>query len=276
MKKTAFKMLALLLAMSFPLTGCGRKSSSSGSKVTTVVFGIRQDLTPNSYIDSNGKPTGENVEVMEAVDKLLPQYQFQYDAVDSDSNLVGVESGKYAGSLGNYFKTSEREEKYLFPQANISAGTLGFIVLKKYSGLKSYSDVASKGLTVVPKPASDAVYATILQYNKSNPNNKVKCDTVADKIAVGTACQMVLDGRYDVAVFLKDNYTSVKSTVDPKDQLVFVPFDQIKTWVIFGKNQTELANAYDGAMKKLEANGTLSKISEKYYKENVFSSKAAS
>ena len=80
-------------------------------EVTKAVFGIKQDLIPNSYVDENGKPAGQNIEVYEKIDELLPQYEFEYDAVDADSILLGIDSGKYAGGLGNYFWNESRAEK---------------------------------------------------------------------------------------------------------------------------------------------------------------------
>lgn len=245
-------------------------AASGTGEVTKVVFGIKQDLIPNSYVDENGKPAGQNIEVYEKIDELLPQYEFEYDAVDADSILLGIDSGKYAGGLGNYFWNESRAEKYLFPEKNISAGVLGFITTKDHEDLTSYDDVAAQELTVAPKVSSDAVYATIQEYNNEHPDKTVKCDTVGEKLAVGEAMKQVMEGRYDLCVFLKNNYDSVKDEVDPNGDLIFIPFTSIKTWVIFGQGQEELIKAIDGAMQTLEENGTLEEISMKYYGENVY------
>ena len=82
--------------------------------------------------------------------------------------------------------------------------------------------------------------------------------------------KQVMEGRYDLCVFLKSNYDSVKDEVDPDGDLIFIPFTSIKTWVIFGQGQEELIKAIDGAMQTLEENGTLEEISMKYYGENVY------
>lgn len=292
MKKNFGKAIAMLLlgCMVYSLSACSSKeNSSTGSssadaetsaastdettgsvEVTKVTFAIRQDLTPNSYVDEDGNPAGQNIDVAKLVDERLPQYEFEYDAVDADSILLGIDSGKYAGGLANYFWNEDREAKYIFPEKNISAGVLGFITTKAHSDLTSYEDVADQGLVVAPKQASDAVYATILEYNNANPDNPVKCDTVGEKLAVGEAMKQVLEGRYDLAIFLKSNFDAVKDEIDPNDELVFVPFTSIKTWVIYGKDYQGLADAFDEAMQQLEDDGTLAEISEKYYGENIY------
>lgn len=91
-----------------------------------------------------------------------------------------------------------------------------------------------------------------------------------EKLAVGEAMKQVMEGRYDLCVFLKNNYDSVKDEVDPDGDLIFIPFTSIKTWVIFGQGQEELIKAIDGAMQTLEEDGTLEEISMKYYGENVY------
>lgn len=292
MKFRIKRALALLLVLGLiaSLAGCGSNnktgnqneadrsseqindaaSTDGAADVQTVVFGIRQDLRPNSYVDEDGNPAGQNIEIYQLIDELLPQYEFAYDAVDAEAILLGVDSGKYVGGLANYFWTEEREEKYLFPENNVSAGVLGFVTTADHADLTSYDDVAAQGLTMTPKGASDAVYATILEYNEEHPDSPVNCETTSSPLAVGEAMKQVMEGRYDLVVCLKSNYESVKDEVDPNGELLFIPFTTIKTWVLFGKGQEELVAAVDEAMEVLKENGSLSEISIKYNGEDVY------
>ena len=57
------------------------------------------------------------------------------------------------------------------------------------------------------------------------------------------------------------------------DQLTWFPYKGIKTYPLIHKNDTNKAFAkeYDKAIKELQKDGTIAKLSEKYFGEDVFS-----
>lgn len=57
------------------------------------------------------------------------------------------------------------------------------------------------------------------------------------------------------------------------DQLSYFPYKGIKTYPLLNRNATneKFAKAYDQAIKELQADGTIKKLSEKYFGEDVFS-----
>ena len=84
-----------------------------------------------------------------------------------------------------------------------------------------------------------------------------------------------MEGRYDGYLVLKLSFEkNVLKESGPyhqfADKLSYVPYKGIPTWPLFNKNEEELVKAYDQAIKTLQENGTIEKLSQKYFGENVF------
>ena len=54
-----------------------------------------------------------------------------------------------------------------------------------------------------------------------------------------------------------------------KDKLTYITYKGIPTWPIFNKKQQALADAYDKAIEKLNADGTVSKLAIQYFGEDI-------
>lgn len=87
-----------------------------------------------------------------------------------------------------------------------------------------------------------------------------------------------MEGRYDAYFDVKVNYQNsvVKSSGayhSSADKLAYTPYKGIKTYPIISranKDNSNFSKEYDQAIKKLQKNGTLEKLSQKYFKENVW------
>lgn len=87
-----------------------------------------------------------------------------------------------------------------------------------------------------------------------------------------------MEKRYDAFFDIKLSFdNSVIAEDGPYhqyvDQLSYVPYKGIPTYPLIHKDDTneKFAKAYDKAVKELDEDGTLTKLSEKYFGENVFS-----
>ena len=292
MKKLLSLILATMMLLSL-LAGCTGKNNDSGnstnnnntngnndqqnggdsdgqSEVRKVIFGMRSDLLPASYLDENGNPTGQNYEVMTLVDEKLPQYEFAYEAVDADTILVGIETGKYVGGLGNYFWNEERAAQYLFAEEPIGAGIQGMVLRKEFEGkVNTLADLATYGLNPVPIGTTDSSYTIYAEYNEENPDNQIKFE-VGESVSVGECTRYIMEGRYDVEIMLKSNYDTIVEEIDPNGETIFVPISAIETWALYDPDETELVAAIDDAMRELIADGTLSQVSEKWFGEDIY------
>ena len=111
-------VLAVAVLGASSLSGCGKDQSqadaasnnSGSSDVTVIQVGTLQNYKPWSYHDENDKLVGYEVEVIEAVDELLPQYEFEFNEGAQDANYTALETGVYQLVLSNAFYTDKRAE----------------------------------------------------------------------------------------------------------------------------------------------------------------------
>ncbi len=235
-----------------------------------VLMGINSAQPPASFVKEDGTIGGQNYAVMTLIDELLPQYEFVYEAVDQDALLLGLDSGKYAAAVGNFWYNEKRNEKYLFPQYPIGGGVEGIAVNRKYfDAVQSLDDFAKEGLKLTPQETSGAMYDVFMQYNEDHPDHPLKF-SAGEVTASGEQMKWVKEGRYDGAAMFASEFDELKSTVDADDKLYFVPFYAVKTWVLYTKDQTELVKAIDGVMAALKDDGTLSKIAVEWFGYDIY------
>ena len=251
-------------------TSGGDTGNEENTEVREVLMGINSSQPPASFVNEDGSIGGQNYEVMVKVDELLPQYTFTYEAVDQDALIMGLDSGKYAAAVGNFWHNEKREESYLFPEYPIGGGVEGIAVNRQYEDtVQSLEDFATAGLKLTPQEASGAMYDVFTQFNEENPDIALEFES-GDVIASGEQMKWVIEGRYDGAAMFSSEYEELKETVDPDDQLYFVPFYAVKTWTLYPKNETQLVEDIDGAMKQLLDDGTLSEISIEWFGYDVY------
>ena len=239
-------------------------------EVQQVLVSINNAQPPASYVNDDGSIGGQNYEVMMLVDEMLPQYEFVWEAVDQDAMIMGLDSGKYAAAVGNFWWNEKRAEAYLFPEYPIAGGIEGIAVNRKYEDdVQSLEDFAKAGLKLTPNEASGAMYDVFTKFNEENPDIALTLET-GDVIAAGEQLKWVLEGRYDGAAMFGSEFDELKEEVDPDDELYFVPFYAVKTWVLYGKDQAELAAAVDECMAQLMEDGTLSDIAVKWFGYDVY------
>ena len=277
-KKKVFQLAAIGLASVAILAGCNsgeasKKEIEDGVEVRTVKVAFDQATKPISYLDDQGNPTGYDVEVMKLVDELLPEYEFQYIGTTSDDLLIGVEQGKYQVGVKNAFFTKERTEKFIFPKEFLGLSSTGLILKKENEEIKTLADFAAKGYTLAPMAANNAQYTIIDEYNKENPNNKIKLQA-GDAFTVDVV-QWVNEGRVDGGVSLEGQFKQQVVAEDGpyynlKDQVVYNEFAVIKTWPLFNKKEQAFADAFDQAIAQLKEQKKTNELSTKFYGRDLF------
>jgi L-cystine transport system substrate-binding protein len=123
-----FAALFAVLVLSLSLTG------AQAETVKTVYAAHTQAYVPYDFVNDAGASDGFEVQVLKAVDELLPQYQFEFVPTTDDDLLIGIESGKYdLGTKGAWY-TQERAKKYVFPKNPIAASIIGLAFRAENAG----------------------------------------------------------------------------------------------------------------------------------------------
>lgn len=280
-KKLTSVILAAFLALGATACSGGSSSSSSSSStsasadassngdVKKVLIGIRQDLYPTSYINEQGEPSGYDIDVIKKIDELLPEYEFEYEAVSQEALLTGLDTGKYKAAVAGFYSNDDRRAKYLFPEECIGGNIIGLAVRKSdEADIKTLEDVAKNNKSVVPIAPTSGMYGIVIQYNAEHPDNQVNL-VDAEWTNAADEYKWVAEGRYDVAVASKNVVDDTLTKIGLENDIQFNSFTAIKTWSLFNPEETELAAAYDKALKELKDDGFISEKSEEYFGEDI-------
>lgn len=273
-KKTLFFAITILLSVTF--FSCGKKQSSDSNKPERIIHAAHTpNNVPYGYLDENGESTGYEVSVLRAIDELLPEYKFQFHGVSDEELLIGIETGKYQLGTKGAWLTEERKAKFTIPQNPIGASVIGLAYRTsdkdKITDIDSFAKYSGKLIPISPLSAQ---YSVIQEYNDNHKDYPIKL-VPSDVFDINDSYLWVLEGRYDAYLVLKLSFAkNVLKETGPyhqfADKISFAEYKGIPTWPLFNKNETELAEAYDKAYKTLKENGTIAKLSQQYFGQNVF------
>lgn len=266
---------ALILAGVLLFSGCGnsKNETASSSQTKTLVAATEGMVRPVSYVGKDGKLTGYEVAVINAIGKELG-YTIRFEKTEFTSMFAGVDAGRYQVGFGNLSKTKEREKKFAYTSVSHYYEPAGFFVthglLEKHP-IHTIEDLG--GLRTYANPKGDSWQRFVEAYNKKFSSNPINV-TYSDE-DWGAYYQRLNSGDMDI---LKGAESRTKIYTDEygyKFDFVRLPKSELdranglaepSQWFIFrkDKNGEELAHQFDEAIKKLQADGTLSKLSIEY------------
>jgi L-cystine transport system substrate-binding protein len=268
MKKITIAFLIAALALS------AVSAKPKAGKVQKIRVAHTNYYIPYDFINEKGESDGFEVAVMKEVDKLLPEYEFEYYPTSDDDLLIGVLQGKYDVGTKGVWVTEERRKKYVFPKNPIGASIIGIVIrtetADKIKDLPSFARYSGK---LVPIGASNAQYTIIDEYNKANPDAKVNL-VAGDQFGATDGYIWVNEGRYDAYVDIKLSFqNNVLKDGAPygqyKDKLTYIPYKGIPTWPLFNRKHQAFADAYDKAIEQLKNDGTVSRLAIQYFGEDI-------
>lgn len=247
------------------LVGCGSASAAGSAEgVTKVVIGSGINYNPYCYIDENGDAVGYEYDVLAAIDELLPQYEFEYQSMAFDQLVLSLESGKIDVAAHQYEYTPEREQKYLFSGESYTS-YITYLAVLIDSEVTSLEDLA--GQKVRTGGATSATTQILTKWNEEHPGQEVVLvNSESSSDEEGAAA--LKSGAAAATVLKKSDVTKMNKNFsdDGNDWLKSVgdPINNSKTYYLYRKDETELQQAIDGALKTLKENGTLSELAIKW------------
>jgi L-cystine transport system substrate-binding protein len=266
--KKIFVSLALITTLTVGVAGCSKQSSnsSSSSSAKVVKIAVVSDSKPFTYIDGNGEASGYDAEVLKEVNKKLTKYKFEFSGMSQSALLLGVESGKYDLGTCYFYKNAEREQKYLFPDEPFGLSALKIVTQKDRNNINTMADLVGKKLE--PIPANDARYTIVKDYNTKNPDKQVNLQSI-EALNTADSFKMIASGQYDAAVYPAAAFPAVQKSLNLDVKLTGT-VTKVPTYFVLNKKNTELKADIDKTLKELKADGTLSKLSVKWFGEDAY------
>ncbi|GHT81133.1 L-cystine-binding protein TcyK [Spirochaetia bacterium] len=250
---TLLILAALILALA--LTGCS-KADSGGVK--TIIVGTSNDYPPLCYLDADGNLAGFERDALEAIDDLLPQYKFKYEVLEFKNILASLEAGRLDIAAHNFSINEERQQKYLFSNEGYLTGYSYIVVPGATQGVSTLEDL--KGKTISVPPATNWAY-TVEDFNRQHPDNPILINYFEQTPDVLIA--NLLTGVVD-ATMLSESDVKLANTFWGTDfKTVGDPIGEAEeARYVFQKNNPELRDAVDGALKQLKESGRLAEITK--------------
>jgi L-cystine transport system substrate-binding protein len=261
----------LVLAL-FALAACGSGSSQAGGSSTreagltladvkkdgVITVGTEGTYRPFTFHDQGaGDLTGYDVEVMRAVGKKLG-VDVKFEETQWDAIFAGLDAGRFDAIANQVSITPERKAKYEFSTPyTVSPGVV--VVNKDDNTISSISDL--KGKTTAQSLTSN--WYDLAKQNGANIQNVE---------GWAQAVTLLKQGRVDATVNDRLTFLDYRTTEgDSSLKVAAQTSDVARNAITFRKGSDSLVKAVDKALADLQADGTLAKISEKYFGADVSS-----
>lgn len=249
------------------LTGaCGKKekaeeaSANNNSDAQTIVVGTGSSYEPYCYLDENGKLTGYEIAVLNAVDDLLPQYKFDIQIFEFKNIAVGIDAGQIDLGAHQFEENDERREKYLFAEEAYTTYDNYVTVAIDRDDINGIDDLAGKN--VKASTGGNNVAYNLEKYNEEHagaPLNIIYSSETTEQLISNLE-----NGTYDGTVMLDRNVERYNEQYGERLKIVGEPFTNSNTYYLYPKGKEELQKAVDGALKQLKEDGTLAELSTSY------------
>lgn len=250
MKKRVF---AVLFAVTLALSACGSGGEDQG-KVLKV--GMEGTYAPYTYHGEDGELTGYEVEVASAIAEKMG-YQVEFIETEWDSMFAALDAGNFDVVMNQVTITDERLEKYDFSTPYIYSKPI-LIVAADNEDIKSFEDVQGK------KAAEG------LTSNFSNIARSYGAEIVGqDKFAL--AMELVISGEADCTINdeLTYAYWRTQKGDTQSTKIVAESEDVNSSAIVIRKGREELLAKINAAVEELLADGTIARISEKYFSMDI-------
>ncbi|WP_281503659.1 amino acid ABC transporter substrate-binding protein [Ectobacillus sp. JY-23] len=252
----------LLLTMLTVIGGCNdtvsTKADKDNQRVKKVVVGTGTQFPNICFIDKNGKLTGYDVEVVRAIDKLLPEYEFEFKTMEFSNLLLSLETKKIDMIAHNMAVNEERKKKFLFNDETYNYSPLYITVNKHTNDIASIHDLDGKKV-IVGATSNAAVF--LEKYNKQNGK---KIEIIYAGQGADDANTQLKTGRADATLATPFAVDFNNKAIDAQQKVVGDIIINSKVYFLFNKEETDLQAKTDQAIRKLKADGTLKKLSKQW------------
>lgn len=258
------KVLACVCAgvFVFSMAACGGGNSApqsasgggeSGGSAGKIVFGTNAEFPPFEFISSGSGVIGEYDGIDMAMAKMIGDelgMEVEINNMEFDSLLIALANGQVDAVIAGMTVTDERKESVNFTTPYYTATQV--MITKEDSGITKAADMEGKTIAVIQGYTGEIVVQDLgFEYESF----KKGTDAILE----------LMNGKADVVVI--DSATAQKYVSD-NEGLVIVEdpeeFEDEEYAIAVNKDNAELLDKLNGAVKKLLDNGTVAELGDKY------------
>lgn len=256
MKKSSRLLMVILLLVSVALTACSGSASGMDriKKAGKIVIAVDTTYPPMEYVE-NGKTVGFDVDLANAIAKKLG-VQAEFQTVQWDGIIAGLKAKRYDIIMSSMNITDDRKKEANFVEYVRMSQVF---VAKKGTNVASEKDLAGKVVLVQDGTTShDWV-------KEAKEKRGVAVKEITSFSGATEAFTALKNGRGDVIVIDEP----VGLYYAAKDAATFAitgrAMDPEPVGIAVRLEEKDLHAALDKAVKELQADGTLKKISEQWF-----------
>lgn len=253
MKKQILGLLTLLTVGIFFLAGCQTQQTNTNQKILKI--GTEGTYAPFSYRDEQNQLVGYDVEVARAIAKKI-DYTLEFVEGPWDSLISAFDAKKTDAVFNQVTITPERKEKYAF-SAPYTVFRSSIITHKDNTTILDFTDLNGK-------KAAQSLSSNYAQTAETAGATIVSVDGFANAVELLTSNRADVTLNNDVAF-----YDYMKQKPDAPIKIVKTLEDRSEAAAIFHKGNDELIQKVNAAMHELKEDGTLQKLSEKYFNKDI-------
>ena len=266
--------LAAAMPVFASLAACGGNNANNDAATTdanktdatqamTLIVGFDQDFPPYGYLDENGQFTGFDLDLAQEVCKL-EGWTYQPEAIAWDSKDAQLNSGQIT-CIWNGFTIEGREKDYAFTDAYMENRQV--IVVSADSDIKALADLAGKNVVT---QADSAALNLLSEGGDQAELGKTfaKLDTIGE---YNTAFMSLQNGEYDAVAV---DYPVATFNIGDKKSSFRILDENLSSehyGVGFAKGDagSELAKKVEADLRKLDEQGKVREICQKYQDKGV-------
>lgn len=224
----------------------------------TLIVGFDQDFPTMGFVGDNGEYTGFDLDLAKEVASRLG-LEYKAQPIAWDSKDMELESGNI-DCIWNGFTITGREDDYTWTTPYM-ANKQVFVVAND-SDIKSQADLAGKVVEVQADSSAEAA----LKENQDLANTFGQLLTTPD---YNTAFMDLEQGAVDAVAMdvIVAGYQIKQRNADFK--ILDDSLSEEEYGIGFKKGNTELRDKVQGALEEMAADGTLAKISDEWFGEDV-------
>jgi polar amino acid transport system substrate-binding protein len=267
------KIIALVLAVAMiasvaVLAGCGKSNNSNdAAKATEAPKAAKLTMATNATFPPYEYKEGEefagiDVEIAKAIaDKL--GMELEIADIEFDSIITGVQTGKYDMGMAGMSVTDERKQSVDFSDSYATG--IQAVIVKEGSEIKTADDLLAKDTSY---KVGVQLSTTGDMYIGDDYKDAGKDESLITRFQSGNdAVTALASGKVDAVVI--DNEPAKSYVASTKGlQILDSKYAEEDYAICFAKNNTELKDKVNAALKELIADGTVKGIIDKYIKAN--------
>ncbi len=252
MKKVVASVMAVA-TLALAIAGCGKKDDKK------FVVGFDQEFPPMGFVADDGSYVGFDLDLAQECAKRMGM-EFVAQPIAWDSKDQELKTGNIDCIWNGFTMTDERMDKYTWSDPYIENDQV--VVVKNGSGISSLADLAGK--TVAVQKDSSGLEAL-------NDNAALK-DTFGELVELDSYLQAMMElevGSVD-AIVMDEIVARYEIQTSGKDFAVLdeaVASEQYGVGFLLGN--TALRDEVQKTLEEMAADGTMAKISEKWFGSDV-------